>query len=161
MDGRAWDGAVLQVVAELFYFFQLEFDFQNTSLILSCVTISVAASISDPVTSWPVSVSSAVSPSAALCTALFRLEAGIRPIRASVPPVSWGMVAVSGTQGRNLAVWEVLGHKSSRDAHESQGQSGREDPGEDFRQAGGGRGAVPHPLSRPGPGGSGGQAVHA
>ena len=51
--GKSLAWSSLQVVAELLYFLQLEFDFQNTSVIPSCVTIAVASSVSDPVTCSP------------------------------------------------------------------------------------------------------------
>ena len=51
--GKSLGWSSLQVVAEVLYFFQLEFDFQKTFVIPSCVTIAVASSVSDPVTSSP------------------------------------------------------------------------------------------------------------
>lgn len=134
------------MVAELFYFFQLEFDFQNTSLILSRVTISVAASISDAVTSGPVSLSSVLSPlRPALCTALFPLEAGIRPSEPAFHPSPGAWLLCQGPRGGNLSVWEVLGHDSSRDAHGRRDHGREGSPSEDFRQTGGwgGAGATP------------------
>lgn len=103
-ESLGWSSS--QVVAELLYFFQLEFGFQNTSVIPSCVTISVASSVSDPVTS---SLSLSLwllfcLPFGPLCV---QLEVGIRSSEPVFHPSPGAWLLC---QGGNLLAREVLGH---------------------------------------------------
>ena len=116
-------------------------------MILSCVAISVATSVSDPVTSWPsLSVASVLSPlRPTLCTALLRLEVGIRPSEPAFHPSPGAWLLCQEHRGGNLSVWEVLGHESSRDGHGRRDRGREGSLSEDLRQAGGWGVQVLHP----------------